>query len=306
MQVIQSPVTGSENVSLYDEFPTASIIEKYKELNIDVSHYFNGINTISLFTCNDTGYRFYHPFNIFGDEQFYEQLQTNLSTYYSENRWEHIFSKKFINEYDKVLEVGAGAGFFLYGLNQMGCNTIGLELNKKAIEAAKKRDVNILNELIEDHAIHNLEKYDVVCSFQVLEHISDIKGFIEECLKTLKPAGKLIIGVPFNNPYIYRFDKWHTLNLPPHHAGLWNREAFEKLQPVFNIKLTNIAIEPLREYKEWYLLQKKHFLKTKPMVGRMMNWAPRVIYKGLLRLFSGMIDGRNIVVVFEKSSPNNS
>jgi 2-polyprenyl-3-methyl-5-hydroxy-6-metoxy-1,4-benzoquinol methylase len=63
--------------------------------------------------------------------------------------------------------------------------------------------------------------YDAVCLFQVLEHMHDISGFFKHVRAFIKPQGKLIISVPNNNPYLYVNDKLHTLNLPPHHMGLW-------------------------------------------------------------------------------------
>ena len=300
MQVIQSPVTGSSNTILSEEFSTTTIIEKYKDQGLDVSNYFKGLENISLYTCNDSGYRFYYPFSIFGDDLFYEALQKNMVSYYGENKWEHVEAKKMIGNGEKVLEIGAGSGFFLQQLQSLHADITGLELNTQAIKTAKEKGISILNELIEDHVENTREKYDVVCSFQVLEHISDIKGFLTNSLSVLKKGGKLIIGVPHNNPYIYKHDKWHTLNLPPHHAGLWNRAAFEQLPSFFNIKLKSIAVEPIKEYKEWYLAQKKYYELQSPVKAMLMGLVPRFIYKRFVQLIRNNIEGRNILVMYEK------
>lgn len=300
MQVIQSPVTGSYNTSLSEEFSTATIIQKYQDQGLDVNNYFKGLDKISLYTCNDTGYRFYYPFSIFGDDVFYEALQQNMATYYGENKWEHVEAKKMVGNGEKVLEIGAGSGFFLQQLQSLNCEITGLELNTKAIKTAQQKGISILNELIEDHVENNREKYDVVCSFQVLEHISDIKGFLNDSLSVLKKGGKLIIGVPHNNPYIYRHDKWHTLNLPPHHAGLWTRGSFEQLPAFFDIKLKSVSIEPIKEYKEWFLAQKKHYATHSPAKAALLGLIPRFVYKRFLKLIRNRINGRNILVMYEK------
>lgn len=300
MQMIHSPITGSNNVSLYAEFATGTIIEKYKAINLDVTSYFIGLEKISLYTCNDTGYRFYYPFTIFGDDKFYEALQQNMKTYYGENKWEHLKAKNIISRGAKVLEIGAGSGYFLQQLQSLDCNITGLELNNKAILTAQEKGITILNELIEDHVIKHKEYYDVVCSFQVLEHIYDIKGFVNASLQALKKGGKLIIGVPHNNPYIYKHDKWHTLNLPPHHAGLWNRASFENLASVFNLRLSRMDVEPLKEHKEWFLAQKEFYSEKSIAKAALLSLIPRFVYKRFLKLISSKIDGRNILVVYEK------
>ena len=71
----------------------------------------------------------------------------------------------------------------------------------------------------------------------VLEHIYDVKSFLEASLKVLKPEGKIIIGVPNSEPYFLGYDKYCTLNLPPHHMGLWNKKVFDKLAALFNLKI---------------------------------------------------------------------
>lgn len=296
-----SPITGEKNVRLVETFPVEKVIEEYKNYAISVSKYFVGVETVFLYECNDTKYRFYYPLTIFGDGEFYDQLQEKNEGYYNKNRWEHDYCANLISANETVLEIGAGSGYFLSRLNKMGVQTTGLEISQKAIETARKRGVVIKEELIGEHVIGNENRYDVVCSFQVLEHIYDVRNYISDCLKVLKKGGKLVIGVPNNNPYIFRYDKWHLLNLPPHHAGLWSKTAFENIPKYFNVSLSKASIEPLREYKEWYLIQKKHYTENNKILGLFMGLVPRPIYKLALKVFSRFIQGRNIVVVFVKN-----
>lgn len=63
---------------------------------------------------------------------------------------------------------------------------IGLELNKKAKETAESNGIKVENITVEDYSKKYPETFDVVVSFQVLEHVSDPKGFIEAKIKLLK------------------------------------------------------------------------------------------------------------------------
>lgn len=297
---VLSPVTGHHTTAVELTIDTSKIIEQYQLLGIDVRRFFNQKKQVELRKCSATGYRFYYPYDIFGDDQFYTDLQSVLPGYYSESRWEHILSQKFISQDQKVLEVGSGSGYFLKMLRERKINSEGLELNSKAYNDALTNGLTVYNHLLGEHVIHKEGYYDVVCSFQVLEHISDVKSYMEDCIKILKPNGKIIIGVPNNNPYIFKHDKFHTLNLPPHHAGLWNRNAFENLQSHFPIKLDSIHIEPLREYKEWYKVQKKYKSKENSVLGFLMGIVPRPLYKTILSLLKNKIEGRNIIAVFSK------
>ena len=297
---VKSPVTYSFNTSLAESFDVASIKQQYlDEVNVDTERFFKGLTEIQLYQCNDTGYRFYHPDCIWGDGRFYEDLQKNNSWYYAKDRWEHRKGIELINQDDIVLEIGCGDGVFLEIMKKKGVHdTEAIELNESAVTQLQKAGYNIHNETIEKFAPKHKEQYDVVCFFQVLEHIHDIKSFLDGALLTLKKGGRMIIAVPHNNPYLLRYDVNHTLNLPPHHAGLWNQEAFENLQKFFNISLTHLAIMPVIEYKEWYRIQRNYYKKNNPLKSHLMGLVPRPVYKFFLSVFKQ--PGRNILVEFVK------
>lgn len=298
---LKSPVTGQTNTSLVMKIPVETIVERYRLLNIDVTHYFNDIKDVELTQCNDTGYRFYYPYSIFGDDKFYQELQNKIPGYYIEGRWEHGKSASIINDNEFVLEVGSGSGYFLELLSRRKIDCVGLELNSKAAAEAREKGFTVQTQLLEEYAINNKEKYDVVCSFQVLEHITDPRSYLLNAIDVLRPGGRLIIAVPNNNPYIFKQDVFHTLNLPPHHAGLWNRETFEKIPDFFPLKLDTIFIEPLSEYKEWYNTQVRYLKNKKSPLGSLLSIVPRPLYKMALSLLKNSIEGRNIIAVFKKS-----
>jgi len=302
---IKSPVTHHQNVSLITRFPSDRIIACYRQDGIAVERFFRDIPAVELYECNDTGYRFYSPENIFGDGQFYADLQAKEGgEYYPHKKWEHRFAAARINASQKVLEVGAGDGFFLDMLRQKGIAGLGLELNDQAIAAGRAKGLDLRNEMIQDHAAQHPGAYDVVCCFQVLEHIYDVKGFLEACIKALKKGGKLIIGVPNNNPYLFKHDQWHTLNLPPHHAGLWSKNAFLQLQKFYEIVPDHITVEPLShsldQSKRWFLVQRDYHLEHHPAFGKILAAIPRPLYKLGVKLFSPFIAGRNIVAMFTR------
>jgi 2-polyprenyl-3-methyl-5-hydroxy-6-metoxy-1,4-benzoquinol methylase len=299
---LQSPVTYLDNITLVRDFDIEKIKAKYiSETKINVSRFFDGIKEIKLYECNDTGYRFYYPFTIYGDDQFYQDLNQLNPWYYQDNRWEHPLAVTFLKPEDKILEIGCGDGFFIKLCKKNNINNItGLELNTAAAAKAAKDGLSVFNETIQQYSLQHIEAYDAVCNFQVLEHIADIKSFIESSLQVLKKGGRLIIAVPNNNPYLFEWDDYHTLNLPPHHAGLWNKSVFEKMANIFPVKKINFYTEPLREIKHWYATKINHTKKTSPVMAFLMLLVPKFIYKWYVKKNSGVIEGRNILVVFEK------
>tara|TARA_R100000935_G_C2788782_1_gene145030 strand:- start:64 stop:960 length:897 start_codon:yes stop_codon:yes gene_type:complete len=295
---LKNPIVAKNGtVTFVENFKTGEIVDRYKSIDLDVSRFFSE-DDIQLYKCDLTGYRFYYPFKTIGDAKFYEDLSISRKNYYSE-RWEHSKALQFIEKKDNVLEVGSGFGAFLKLLKVKSIEGNGLELNIIAVNNCKNQGLKVENKLIQDEALVNAGKYDVVSYFQVLEHITEVGLFIQASIDVLKVGGKLIIGVPNNNPYLFVNDRMHTLNLPPHHAGLWNEESFENLQKIFPLKLVHLEFEPLEVTYSEFIEQWTNNQKNKSIqkaISVMRNKMPQILKKFCCKF----INGRNIFVVFEK------
>lgn len=304
-----SPLTDNQHTTLTDVFFSKDIIELYRvQLGIDVSSYFENDPSFCLYQCNDTGYRFYYPEKLAGDGHFYAYLQKELAgDYYHEWKFENQLAFDVIKKGEKVLDIGCGIGNFLIRAKEKA-EVTGLELNQKAIEVCKQRGLNVLNEDIAIHAANNEGKYDVVCMFQVLEHIYDVRSFLKNALQLLKKDGKLVIGVPNNEPYFLNFDKYCTLNLPPHHMGLWNRKVFENIAPIFDIRLSHWIYDVKGSIRTYAYLKSKYWARVKTPGGkhsrneklRMLAWGLITVPIAVFKKLTTGINGSHIAVVFEK------
>jgi SAM-dependent methyltransferase len=305
---ITSPLTDSSNVAFEKESRCDWLIANYQQqLGVDVSKYFSGLETIQIYKCLDTGYRFYYPFNIDGDGAFYEALQ-KFDWYYMDWKWEHQITSETIKPTDKVLEIGCARGGFLNRLKEMGADGVGLELNRSAAEAARARGLNVFDQSIQDHARENPQKYDVVCSFQVVEHIAAIKPFMQSSLDALKAGGTLVVSVPNNDSLVIAPYQNYVSNMPPHHMGLWNMKSLINLPKVFDIELANIVLEPLQPYHRGFaddLVMKERAERLSLKFG----FAGRLYHKytkGLISLttskLSDYIVGHTILAQYVKKS----
>jgi 2-polyprenyl-3-methyl-5-hydroxy-6-metoxy-1,4-benzoquinol methylase len=299
---VLSPVTGSENVSLQERLDANKIVNQYKtEYGFDASAYFENLDGVALYRCNDTGYRFFYPPGLAGDSKLYEHLQ-NLPWYYGNWRWEHSLANKHITEKDYVLEVGCGFGLFLKRLVGRKVQCAGLEFNMRAVETAVADGLRVYPEAVHDHANNNPCKYSVVCAFQVLEHVSSAGDFIADCLRTLKPYGKLIICVPNSNPFMFRVDKYDTLNVPPHHMGLWNKRSLKNLERFFPVTCYSVRTEPLFEwFREPYFMAHVKYLRSKfPILGSLADQLLRPYSKPLMKVTAKLVEGRNVAAIYTK------
>jgi predicted SAM-dependent methyltransferase len=278
---ILSPVTDSRNVTLKKKLPPESLIRAYQQqFRIDTTRYFKDVKEICMYECLDSGYRFFHPFHIEGDSRFYEQLDT-APWYYMDWKHEHEAASKYCKTGQSILEIGCARGSFLEALKKRGAIGVGLEHNAKAVAAAKSKQLDVYMQTIQEHAVECPERYDVVCVFQVMEHVSKVKSFIESALSALKPGGLLIISVP-NHDAFMGLDEWNVLDLPPHHMGQWNENSLVSLENYFDLSLVEIHNEPLQPYHLAYYtaIVKKRFsadVELQDAILRIASSAPSKI-----------------------------
>ena len=306
----QSPLTASYHTALTDRFDKNDIIGLYRtQLDMDVSAFFSGFDQFYLYRCEETGYRFYHPKGMDGDGAFYANLQQRLGDgYYHDWKFENQLAYDLIEPAHRVLDIGCGIGKFLSRAKDKAQSVTGLELNQKAVEVCRGNGLDVYNEMIGEHAKHKPGYYDVVCMFQVLEHIYDVRTFLEESIAALKKGGKLVIGVPNNEPYFQGYDKYCTLNLPPHHMGLWNRSVFEKMAPMLNLRLLQVAYDVKGSMKTYAYLKAKYMANIKTPAGkhslsekiRMLLLGVVTVPAAIIKKLTSGINGSHIAVVFEK------
>jgi 2-polyprenyl-3-methyl-5-hydroxy-6-metoxy-1,4-benzoquinol methylase len=246
MDKLISPLTGGTDVikKLVLDIPTVK--SKYKtELNTDVSRFFEGIHELAIYQCQTSKLKFYYPFSVVSDGQFYADLAKFYKGYYNLWRWEHQYIFDIIKPQEKILEIGCGRGYFLQKLLEKQTDSIGLDFNEDAIEEGKKMGVTILNQTIEEHAQKHPESYDTVCAFQLFEHVNEVQDFLKSTVKCLKKGGLLAIGVPNNDSYYFKNDPYHTLNLPPHHMLLWDKNSLAYVAEMFGLEVIEIINQPV-------------------------------------------------------------
>jgi len=300
---IKCPLTGSTNIKLERAIKTSFMISQWKESDIDVAKFFDNMDEIYLYKCLDTGYKFYYPFNLSGDAQFYKDLQ-KFPWYYMDWKWEYDKALELVKTGDNVLEIGCGKGDFIEKLQKNNIACAGLEFSEEAIRMSREKRLIVSGETIQEHAINNKKKYDFICSFQVMEHIAQIGEAIQSSIDALKPNGLLLISVPNNNSFI-KYDKFNRLNMPPHHAGRWDEKSLRNLEKNFGIKLLKIYFEPLQSYHYRYYYDTMFGNKIDKIFGSLGKYINIILGRISLYLMvhtnlPKKIKGHTIIAVYEK------
>ena len=295
MKIVSPLLPESEDIKILEEIDISDIINRWaSSYGLDVKTLMNNNDKLYKCLCQKSDLIFYYPF-FPGNSEFYSQLQ-KFSWYYMNDKWEFAESIFDINKSDVVLEVGCGGGSFLKRLSKNGIECTGLELNLSAVKKCLSEGLNVIPRTLEEHVQNFKNSYDVVCSFQVLEHVSDISSFIVDQLKLLKSGGKLIISLPNESSFIQN-DRSPILNMPPHHLSRWKEETLSNLPNIYNITLNRMVFEPLEAYHiDYYAgIKSQHF----PYIAK-------GIYYRLLKFFLKFkfirqrIKGHTVLCVFTK------
>ena len=113
-----------------------------------------------------------------------------------------------------ILEIGCFDGYILYKLKEEGyANSLGVEPNGCASREAKKHGMEVISDFFPPkEKLHRL--FDVIFSRFVIEHVVDLKGFLEEMVERSSPDGMIAVEMP--NPYHFIAQGNPNLFYPAH------------------------------------------------------------------------------------------
>ena len=241
------PACHANDTEAIESVNREDLIRSYRQKGIDVSAYLHG-SSLTLHLCRHCELGFFDPPCV-GDGAFYEQLQTQ-EWYYQDDKPEYAYAARQIPENCSVLEVGCGKGAFRAWL-PTSVRYSGLEFNDEAVHKARAAGLDVRKLPIEAHADEG-RRYDVVCAFQVLEHVEHPKQFFHACVQALKPGGTLMIAVPAQDSFLAIAPN-SQLNMPPHHVTRWTDRALIHLAHSEGFHKADIWHEPVASFhEEWF------------------------------------------------------
>ena len=92
----------------------------------------------------------------------------------------------------RLLDVGCGDGAFLSICQSVGWTCYGLELSKKAVARATRRDLTILSSDCLERA-GECEPFDVITLVNVLETVTNPANLLRQVAGALRPSGLVVI-----------------------------------------------------------------------------------------------------------------
>ena len=183
---------------------------------------------------NEFSYELYENI-ISSEESLKKKLESkNLNLKYDNEikLIKNIFKKKKI----KILEFGAGWGFWAARAIESDLNVDVFELSNSRVQYMKKKGINVIKDF------QNIfEQYDLIYSDQTIEHISDPNQIFRTFLPNLKKGGYILLNFPSSFKFKKKLNKFYIPNKdaahPLEHLNVFNRKALSYLINKYNLTL---------------------------------------------------------------------
>ena len=163
----------------------------------------------------------------------------------------------------RILDIGIGYGAFLHLLEQSGYRNIsGMDPFPVSLQISRRHtSANLKEGKIEDENWpFEPHSFDVITSFDVIEHLEDPPVFFKRCHQYLKPDGMVMVTTP-NRSVFYQMRSLPFIGIPDrnpthinvHGAGYWTKlarkEGYNIASLWFGEILTHIKYLPRMVYK---------------------------------------------------------
>ncbi|MFH0805608.1 MAG: class I SAM-dependent methyltransferase [Patescibacteria group bacterium] len=143
---------------------------------------------------------------------------------------------------ENLLDIGCGNGFFLEKALEMGYkNVYGVEPSNKAIENVSIMvEGKIINDVFNSKDFSS-NFFDVICFFQVIEHIVDLNDFLIGCLKSLKKGGIILCIAHDSNAFFPKILKDRCPIINNEHIWIFNKETLKKIFLKYNFQVIKVG-----------------------------------------------------------------
>ena len=174
-----------------------------------------------------------------------------------------------------VLDWGCNVGYGMEILAGTAASVAGLDLSEQAVTVARQR----LGTRARDIQVYDGTRcafpdqtFDVVTSFQVLEHISDYETYFNELLRVLRPGGLVILATPNAivrlAPGMKPWNEFHVHEFAP-----------SELREFLAARFSSVTIRGLFATDKFYRIERQRVERAKQDALAAQN--PRGIVKSL-------------------------
>jgi 2-polyprenyl-3-methyl-5-hydroxy-6-metoxy-1,4-benzoquinol methylase len=169
----------------------------------------------------------------------------------------------------RVLDVGAGYGFFLAALERAGYEAHGIEVSAHAVEQARGRTrAAVLQQGAEEPFPFPDDHFDAITLLDVIEHLQDYGSTLASCRRCLRPGGKLF-AITLNahslaRPLLGKRWAWYQ---DPTHVHMFTARRLRQ-----GLEAAGLEVETLKTESNFCSVgEGTKFLKPLRVIGRVVH-----------------------------------
>jgi len=177
----------------------------------------------------DGVYLFYVDSNkketFFPEESFSDLYNSENNNFWFKvrNKIIKFFILKYIPDKKcKILDIGCGTGYVSRSIKDMGYSVDCLDIFLEAIKFCIKRNAGNEYYILNLYDMPFSEHYDLICAFDVIEHIDDDCKVLKNIHSALKKDGQVLITVPANK------NLWSKIDIYSGHKRRYTKEELRK------------------------------------------------------------------------------
>lgn len=168
----------------------------------------------------------------------------------------------------KVLDLWCNTGYGTRILKSSGADVVGLDISPEAIAIARRKHgpAGIEFHCTDGSSLPFADQtFDLVTSFQVIEHLVDCGRFLTEIIRVIRPGGKVILTTPNGSLRLHPGTKpWN-----PFHVREFSADELQVLLRKFFPKVEMLglfAVKPLYgvEYERIRIIRERARIKQSP------------------------------------------
>lgn len=211
----------------------------------------------SLCRCGDCGF-------VFAVQQpAASTLEAHYNSYRRNNSFSDITRKRYLElleqlepyrKHNRILDVGCGDGYFLETAKAKGWEVYGTEFTSKAVAICREKGITMFEGTILD--VPQQLEFDVITTFEVIEHMNNTSEFAAHTQALLRPGGLFYFTTPNFNSLSRRRLKgnWRVIDYPEHLSyftpgsitRLLTSKGFSKLKLI----TTGISMQSRSAYRQ--------------------------------------------------------
>lgn len=155
---------------------------------------------------------------------------------------------------NRILDVGCGIGYFLEEAKKRGWEVFGTEYTDLAVNICREKGIS-MNQGVLNPDDYSPESFDIITSFEVIEHINNPLEELTSFYQLLRKGGGVYVTTPnFNSLLRYRLRNAYDIICYPEHLSYYTPKT---LKNVFGksgfitkkIEATGISLTRLRRGK---------------------------------------------------------